>query len=200
MPFNELILWFIIILLTINPVFENALCFCALFIFCRKTGNNWYIWRILGNRIYAKMSKAQVQKDNEAQLKDKAQLKEYSRRWRLLGKAIPEIFAKSITAATCGPNLETLTTSNEESLNTKVVDLFELYNLESEFAFIGLRKAKLWSIYYKLQNREGLFRELKREDFVIKQGKIWTTGTLLEAWLYLEIDVWGVLGLLEPTY
>ena len=43
------------------------------------------------------------------------------------------------TAAAGGPNSETLTTSNEESLNTNVVDLFELYNLESEFALFGLR-------------------------------------------------------------
>ena len=45
-----------------------------------------------------------------------------------------EIFSDSRIAAPCGPNSETLTTSNEEGLNTKVVDFFELYNLESEFA------------------------------------------------------------------
>ena len=45
-----------------------------------------------------------------------------------------EIFSDFRTAASCGPNSETLTTSHEESLNTKVVDLFELYHLESEFA------------------------------------------------------------------
>ena len=56
-----------------------------------------------------------------------------------------EIFSDSRTAAPCGPNSETLTTSNEESLNTKVVDLFEIYNLESEFALFGLRMRELWS-------------------------------------------------------
>ena len=47
-----------------------------------------------------------------------------------------EIPSELRTAASCGPNSKTLTTSNKESLNTKVVDLFELYNLESEFAFL----------------------------------------------------------------
>ena len=58
-----------------------------------------------------------------------------------------EIFSDSRTAALCGPNSETLTTSNEESLTTKVVDLFDLYNLDSEFALFGLRMRKLWSKY-----------------------------------------------------
>ena len=48
----------------------------------------------------------------------------------------------------------TLTTSNEESLNTKVVDLFELYNLGSEFALFGLRKREIWSNYYQLKNMD----------------------------------------------
>ena len=56
-----------------------------------------------------------------------------------------EILSDSRTAAPCGPNSETLTTSNEDSLNTKVVDLFELYNLESKFALFGLRMGELWS-------------------------------------------------------
>ena len=58
-----------------------------------------------------------------------------------------EIFSDSKTAAPCGPNSVTLTMSNEESLNTKVVDLFELYHLESEFALFGLQMRKLWSKY-----------------------------------------------------
>ena len=58
-----------------------------------------------------------------------------------------EIFSDFRTAAPCGPNSETLTTSNEESLNTKVVDLLELYNLEFEFALFGLRMRKLSSKY-----------------------------------------------------
>ena len=37
-----------------------------------------------------------------------------------------EILSDFRTAAPCGPSSETLTTSNEESLNIKVVDLFEL--------------------------------------------------------------------------
>jgi len=49
------------------------------------------------------------------------------------------------TAVACGPNSRTLTTSKEENLNTKVVDPFELYNLESEFVLFGLRMRKLWS-------------------------------------------------------
>ena len=55
------------------------------------------------------------------------------------------IFSDSRTAAPCGPNSETLTTSNEKIVNTKVVDLFELYNLESEFALFGLQMRELWS-------------------------------------------------------
>ena len=58
-----------------------------------------------------------------------------------------EIFSDSRTAAPCGPNSETLTTSNEEGPVDKVVDLFEIYNLESEFALFGLRMRKLWSKY-----------------------------------------------------
>ena len=58
-----------------------------------------------------------------------------------------EIFSNFMTAAVCGSNSETLTTSNEESLNTKVVDLFELYNLEAEFALFRLQMRKLWSKY-----------------------------------------------------
>jgi len=49
-----------------------------------------------------------------------------------------EIFSDFRTAAPCGPNSETLMTYNEESLNTKVVDLFELYNFGIELALIGL--------------------------------------------------------------
>ena len=58
-----------------------------------------------------------------------------------------EIFSDFRTAAPCGPNLETLTTSNEESPIDKVVELFELYTKMSEFAFIGLQMRKLWSNY-----------------------------------------------------
>ena len=55
------------------------------------------------------------------------------------------IFSDSRTAAPSGPNSETLTTSNEEGPVDKVVDLFELYNLESEFALFVLRMRELWS-------------------------------------------------------
>ena len=58
-----------------------------------------------------------------------------------------EIFSDSRAAAPCGLKSETLTTSNEESSNTKIVDLFELYNLESEFALFRLRMRKLWLKY-----------------------------------------------------
>ena len=42
----------------------------------------------------------------------------------------------------------------------------------------------------------------KDEDgsFIYKQGKAWTSGTLLKTYIYLEISVLGILGLLEPTY
>ena len=55
------------------------------------------------------------------------------------------IFSDSRTAAPSGPHSETLTTSNEEVRVDKVVDLFELYNLESEFALFGLQMRELWS-------------------------------------------------------
>ena len=55
------------------------------------------------------------------------------------------IFSDSRTAAPSGLNLETLTTSNEEGPVDKVVDLLEIYNLESEFALFGLRMRELWS-------------------------------------------------------
>ena len=58
-----------------------------------------------------------------------------------------EIFSDSRIAAPCRPNSETLTTSNKESLNTKVVDLFEFYNLEFEFKLFGIRMRELWSKY-----------------------------------------------------
>ena len=57
------------------------------------------------------------------------------------------IFSDFRTAAACGPYSGILTTSNEESLNTKVVDLFELYNFGIELALIGLYMRKLWSKY-----------------------------------------------------
>ena len=57
------------------------------------------------------------------------------------------IFSDSRTAAHSGPNSETLTTSNEESPVDKVVDLFEIYNLESEFALFGLRMRQLLPKY-----------------------------------------------------
>ena len=59
-----------------------------------------------------------------------------------------EIFSDPRTATPCGPNLETLTMSNKESLNNKVIDLFELYKLDSEFALFGLWMRELWSKYY----------------------------------------------------
>jgi len=55
------------------------------------------------------------------------------------------IFSDSRTAAPSGPNSETLKTSNEEGPVDKVVNLFELYNLESEFALFGLQMRELWS-------------------------------------------------------
>ena len=55
------------------------------------------------------------------------------------------IFSDSRTAAPSGLNSETLTTSNEEGPVDKVVDLFDLYNLESEFSLFGLRMRELWS-------------------------------------------------------
>jgi len=58
-----------------------------------------------------------------------------------------ELLSEFRTATPCGANSKTLTTSNEESPNTKVVDLFELYEIESEFALFGLQMRKLWSKY-----------------------------------------------------
>ena len=57
------------------------------------------------------------------------------------------IFSGSRIVAACGPNSETLTTSNKASLNTKIVDLFELYNYGIELALIELNMRKLWSKY-----------------------------------------------------
>ena len=39
----------------------------------------------------------------------------------------------------------------------------------------------------------------KDGSFIYKQGKAWMSRTLLETYIYLEIGVLGVLGLLEPT-
>ena len=49
-----------------------------------------------------------------------------------------EIFSKFRTVTPSEANLDTLTTSNEEDPVDKVVDLFELYTIESEFALFGL--------------------------------------------------------------
>ena len=40
------------------------------------------------------------------------------------------------------------------------------------------------------------FGKDKDGSFISKQGRIWASGILLEACIYIEI---GVLGLLEPT-
>jgi len=64
------------------------------------------------------------------------------------------IFSEFLTAADWKAISGILKTSNKESLFTKVVDLFELYNLESEFALFGLRKTEIWSNYHQLQNME----------------------------------------------
>ena len=64
------------------------------------------------------------------------------------------IFSRFLTAAAWKAISGILTTSNEESLYTKVVDLFELYNLESEFALFGLHKREIWSIYHQRQRME----------------------------------------------
>ena len=45
-----------------------------------------------------------------------------------------EVLSEFRTATPCWPDLETLTTSDGESQNTKVVDLFELFTIESKFA------------------------------------------------------------------
>jgi len=58
-----------------------------------------------------------------------------------------ELLSKFRTAAPCGANSETLTTSNEESPIDKVVDLFVLFTKMSEFALFGFRMTKLWSKY-----------------------------------------------------
>ena len=44
--------------------------------------------------------------------------------------------------------------SNGESLNTKIVDLFELYNLDSEFALFGLRMTEIWSKYERCRRKQ----------------------------------------------
>ena len=58
-----------------------------------------------------------------------------------------EILSEFRTATLCGANSKTLTTSNEEIPNTKVVDLFKFFKIESEFALFGLQMRKLWSKY-----------------------------------------------------
>ena len=58
-----------------------------------------------------------------------------------------EILSEFKTATPCGVDSKTLTTSNEESLNAKVVDIFELYTIVSEFALFGLQMRELWSKY-----------------------------------------------------
>ena len=64
-----------------------------------------------------------------------------------------EILSEFKTATLCAANSKTLMTSNEESLNTKVIDLFELYKIESKFALFGFQMRNLWS--KKVQNKEG---------------------------------------------
>ena len=56
-----------------------------------------------------------------------------------------EIFSKFRIATPCEADSETLTMPNEEGPVDKVVDLFEIINLESEFALFGLRMRELWS-------------------------------------------------------
>ena len=72
----------------------------------------------------------------------------------MLGGQTTLIFSEFLTAADWKAILGILKTSNKESLFTKVVDLFELYNLESEFALFGLQKREIWSDYHQLQNME----------------------------------------------
>ena len=72
----------------------------------------------------------------------------------MLGGELSLIFSRFLTAAAWKAISGILTTSNEESLYTKVVDLFEIYNLESEFALFGLQKREIWSDYHQLQNME----------------------------------------------
>ena len=54
-----------------------------------------------------------------------------------------ELLSEFRTATPCGANSKTLPTSNEENPNTKVVNLFELYKIESEFALFGHQTRKL---------------------------------------------------------
>jgi len=82
------------------------------------------------------------------------------------------IFSRFLTAAAWKAISGILTTSNDKSLYTKVVDLFELYNLESEFALFGLHKREIWSNYHQLQNMKCLFREGKDGDLIDKQGRL----------------------------
>ena len=72
----------------------------------------------------------------------------------MLGRQSTLKFSEFLTAAAWKAISGILTTSNKESLYTKVVDLFEPYNLESEFALFGLLKREIWSNYHQLQNME----------------------------------------------
>ena len=53
------------------------------------------------------------------------------------------MLSKFRTVTLCGPDLETLTMSDGECQNTKVVDLFEIFTIESDFALFGFQKRKL---------------------------------------------------------
>ena len=84
----------------------------------------------------------------------------------MLERLNPEIFSKFMTAAACGPNSETLTMSNEESLNNKVVDLFVrvclIWTSDEEVMVEILKAAK----YGRVQ-----FGKDKDGSFIYKQGK-----------------------------
>ena len=54
-----------------------------------------------------------------------------------------EIFSEFRIVTPCRADLETLTMSDEESLNNKVIDLFELFTIESEFVLVGFQTRKL---------------------------------------------------------
>ena len=97
-----------------------------------------------------------------------------------------EIFSDSRTAAPCGPNSETLTMSNEESLNTKVVELEVcLIWTPDEGVMVEILKAAEYGKLISGRIRTRTSSPSKRTSWMPKNPQ--------DSCIYIEI---GLLGLL----
>jgi len=94
------------------------------------------------------------------------------------------------TTSSSGSDLTFETTSNGKDLNTKVVELFEIYNLGSKYTSFGVSMRKISSEKEEVQN----LKTMLKSDFMKKSSILSSINGFIQEptnfYPSMKIDIW----------